>query len=252
MNKLRVLVAHSQKRTLQQTDAVFRRFHTLEWVVTPATDGSEALFKANNTPFDLIVIERDLQKVSSDRVLTGLRGVKEMSEIPIIWLGTPERNWEFEDEVQKKKVICIADPKDSRALLDAVVTCLNLISSRKQEPFRITALQAGQYLMRAGDVADQVFILKSGRLKASLLKDDGETILGFVEPGEFVGEMAYLNGERRSADVIAEQLSELIAIPITQFEATLANRPSWGVAMMKVLAKRLKKSNLFGAKKETP
>lgn len=249
MNKLRVLCAYADRKTYEFVESACKRFHTLEWQITPAADGSEAIFKASNSSFDLIVLEQGLLKIASDRTLSGLRNSKELNDVTVLWIGAPEKTASFEEEIERKKLLVVPTLTEPRLFLDALVTALNLLTSRKTGEFTVRALKPGDFLMKAGDAADQVFILKSGKLKASIKQGDEEIILGFIEPGEFVGEMAYLSGEKRSADVVAEQFSELISIPIRQFEATLASRPTWGVAMMKVLAKRLKQSNLFGGKK---
>src|SRR5687767_2361598 len=54
------------------------------------------------------------------------------------------------------------------------------------------------------DEADTFFVIDSGRIKVTILGDDGrEIILSILSPGDFFGEIALLDDEPRSATAIA-------------------------------------------------
>jgi hypothetical protein len=61
------------------------------------------------------------------------------------------------------------------------------------------------------------------------------------------GEMAYINGEPRAANVIAEGPSELIEIPFERLDHVLFQKPMWSKALMRTLSKRLKNANNYRA-----
>lgn len=68
-------------------------------------------------------------------------------------------------------------------------------------PFRFTA---GQILFQRGDTGDGVFVLASGRIKLALLSAQGrELVLRHAEGGDFLGELAFLDGSQRSAMAVA-------------------------------------------------
>lgn len=76
------------------------------------------------------------------------------------------------------------------------------------------SLPGGETLYSAGDPADQLYFLRTGRLGAFRREDGHETqFLGVIRPGEPAGEMALVAGAPHSADVVALRDSELFALP---------------------------------------
>ncbi|MFC3070264.1 patatin-like phospholipase family protein [Phenylobacterium soli] len=76
------------------------------------------------------------------------------------------------------------------------------------------SLPGGQTLYAAGDPADQLYFLRTGRLGAFRREAGHEPeFLGVIRPGEPAGEMALIAGAPHSADVVALRDSELFALP---------------------------------------
>jgi len=76
------------------------------------------------------------------------------------------------------------------------------------------SLPGGQPLYSAGDPADQLFFLRTGRLGAFRREPGREPqFLGVIRPGEPAGEMSLIAGAPHSADVVALRDSELFALP---------------------------------------
>lgn len=76
------------------------------------------------------------------------------------------------------------------------------------------SLPGGQTLYAAGGPADQLYILRTGRLGAFRREAGQEPLfLGVIRPGEPAGEMALVAGIPHSADVVALRDSEVIALP---------------------------------------
>ena len=68
------------------------------------------------------------------------------------------------------------------------------------------------------EFGDIVFIIVSGTVKITRVNDEGkEVILSLLGPGEIFGEMAILDGEARSANALAQENCELIAIQRSEF-----------------------------------
>ena len=108
-------------------------------------------------------------------------------------------------------------------------------------PYVTRKIKMGDLLIKIGDAAEQIYILKKGKLQAFHVNDhDQKVILGEVIPGEFVGEMAYFNSEPRSASVIALEDSELFEIPVKTFDRVIYQKPAWAMKMIETLSKRLK------------
>jgi CRP/FNR family transcriptional regulator, cyclic AMP receptor protein len=63
---------------------------------------------------------------------------------------------------------------------------------------------AGEMIFHRGDVGDSVIGLATGRVKLSLVTRQGrELVLRHAEPGDFLGELAFLDPAPRSADATA-------------------------------------------------
>jgi predicted acylesterase/phospholipase RssA/CRP-like cAMP-binding protein len=94
---------------------------------------------------------------------------------------------------------------------------------------------AGEWLFRAGDEADGLYLVRSGRL--DVLRDGA--VVRSLGPGTAVGELALLSGGRRSADVRARRDTHLLALPRAAFDGVMAEHPSAPVAVAGVLAEQL-------------
>ena len=94
------------------------------------------------------------------------------------------------------------------------------------------------------EFGDIVFIIITGTVKITRVNDEGkEVILSLLGPGEIFGEMAILDGEARSANALAQENCELIAIQRNEFLRLLRRNFKISFALMGELAKRLRKSD---------
>jgi CRP/FNR family cyclic AMP-dependent transcriptional regulator len=74
-----------------------------------------------------------------------------------------------------------------------------------------------------------------------------ERTLAVLGPGEFVGEMAILTGENRSATATTEEETRLVPIDAAMLEHLVARSPEVAVRLLKRLAFRLKAANDLAA-----
>ncbi|WP_292072377.1 cyclic nucleotide-binding domain-containing protein, partial [Brevundimonas sp. UBA7534] len=75
------------------------------------------------------------------------------------------------------------------------------------------ALTGGEPLFQAGDPADTLYLVRSGRLGVFRVEDaQPAQFLGVVRAGEPVGEMAMLAGTPHTASVVALRDSEILAL----------------------------------------
>jgi CRP/FNR family cyclic AMP-dependent transcriptional regulator len=94
------------------------------------------------------------------------------------------------------------------------------------------------------DEADTFFVIESGRIKVTILGDDGrEIILSILSPGDFFGEIALLDDDPRSATAIAIEDTELLCLARPDFQAVMETNPSITLALIKVLTGRLRRAN---------
>jgi CRP-like cAMP-binding protein len=91
---------------------------------------------------------------------------------------------------------------------------------------------------------DFFFMIVEGRIKVTILGDDGrEIILSVLGPGDFFGEMALLDNEPRSATAIAAEETELLCLHRNDLSTVLADNRAILTSFIKVLTSRLRKAN---------
>ena len=101
------------------------------------------------------------------------------------------------------------------------------------------ALTGGETLFAAGDTADTLYLLRSGRLGVFRQEDDQPSqMLGVVRPGEPVGEMAMLAGTKHTATVTALRDSELLALPRDAFFEAARTEPDLMVELSRLMMQR--------------
>lgn len=83
------------------------------------------------------------------------------------------------------------------------------------------ALSDGDVLVREGDVAEEVFFLRSGALSAWVDTPSGDVHVATVDQGSVIGEIPMVAGGTRSATLRAEGSVEVVAIPRSMFERWL-------------------------------
>jgi CRP-like cAMP-binding protein len=87
---------------------------------------------------------------------------------------------------------------------------------------RHRSLKRGEALFRKGDEGTSLYIVKSGSVKIVLPSKMGDEVAAAIlSEGDFFGEMALLDEMPRSADVVALEPSELLALSQKDFLAFL-------------------------------
>ena len=107
---------------------------------------------------------------------------------------------------------------------------------------RPISIRGGEYLFRSGDIADQLFVVRTGRLRALVESDDGVRVVRELGPGDVLGELALLTGSPRSASVLAVRDSELLSLEGSRFDALLADDPAFARTLLRELARQLQVS----------
>jgi CRP-like cAMP-binding protein len=104
--------------------------------------------------------------------------------------------------------------------------------------------EAGEVVFKEGDEGSTCYIVRSGRARAIREHPDGRSItLAHFEPGDIFGEMAMLDGERRSATVETTEGTEAIAILSADMHRLLREYPDISVKLITALGQRLRDTN---------
>ena len=102
----------------------------------------------------------------------------------------------------------------------------------------------GNYIFLEDSEGEQCFFVLEGSVKVTRLSKDGrEVILAMLNEGDFFGEMSLLDGESRSANVIALEKTKVLTLDRNDFIAVINDYPSIAVQLLKELARRLRKSD---------
>ena len=104
--------------------------------------------------------------------------------------------------------------------------------------------ERGEIIRRRGDPGTGMVIIVNGRVRISLVSEDGrEVTLTMLGPGEVLGEMSLLDGSECSADATAQEDCTLLAIDRTQFLRLLKSNSELCLQLMAVLFQRLRRAN---------
>lgn len=93
--------------------------------------------------------------------------------------------------------------------------------------FKVVTKQKNNTLFSQGETSDAAYILITGRMFATLLMADGSIKeVGYIEPGEIVGELGVLSNEPRTLTVTAIEDSKLLKLPAKDFLEVANQYPS--------------------------
>ncbi len=101
----------------------------------------------------------------------------------------------------------------------------------------------GTILFKEGDSGDEMFIIKSGKVRIFKKIGDVDKTLAILGPGEFFGEMAIIDGKPRSAYAETIEECKLLIINSETFDTMLRSNPEIAVRMIKKLSQRLRETN---------
>ena len=106
------------------------------------------------------------------------------------------------------------------------------------------SFRGGEVVFREGDDSDTCYIVRAGHARAVREHGDGRQItLATFGPGDFFGELAMFDDERRSATVEAVDALDSLGIPGVDMRALLSRHPEIAVKLVISLGRRLRAAN---------
>ncbi len=107
---------------------------------------------------------------------------------------------------------------------------------------RTRVVRPREQLFHKGDEGRHVYVIVRGKLKALTTSLEGDDVVFNIQgPGEMLGEIALLAGQRRTATITAIEKSELLMIERRDFIDCLRRNPEVTLKLLRVLAERLKR-----------
>ena len=105
------------------------------------------------------------------------------------------------------------------------------------------SLKVNEILFNQGDIPDNMYIVKSGKIAIYL--NDGATskVVSVVGVGELIGEISLFDQKSRSASARALSEASLVILPYEVLQNQLDGLPDWVKVTMKTLCDKLRDTN---------
>lgn len=100
----------------------------------------------------------------------------------------------------------------------------------------ITRLNKDEFLFKAGETSEAMYILRSGKLSVV----NGEAEVSTISPINMVGEMSFVDKIPRKFSIKATESSTLIVITREHFDEIFNDLPEWYLALYTSVLTRLK------------
>ena len=106
--------------------------------------------------------------------------------------------------------------------------------------------QKGEYICREGEEGDTFHIILDGELEVLVGEGDSEHAVSILKKGDFFGEMALLQGGRRSASVRVTRRAHLLRLDRASFNSLFLKNPKALEHFTRVLCKRVAEADKGG------
>lgn len=101
-------------------------------------------------------------------------------------------------------------------------------------------LKRTEFIHRAGDQSDQLYIVHQGKVKVYRLSEEGkEQLIRILEPGDFTGELTLFSPGRHDSYAEATEESRVCIINRNDLSALMQEHPTIGMHLLSELAQRL-------------
>jgi CRP-like cAMP-binding protein len=105
-------------------------------------------------------------------------------------------------------------------------------------------LPRGQSLFDEGDPGDRLYVVTEGKVKLGRTAGDGrENLLAVMGPGEMFGELSLFDPGPRTSTATAVTGTTLIGLGNADLDPWIRRRPDVSIAMLRALARRLRRTN---------
>jgi CRP-like cAMP-binding protein len=105
---------------------------------------------------------------------------------------------------------------------------------------RLLRFKKGDVIFRAGETTRNMYIIRTGTARVLIEKEGKQIPITDLGQGQYVGEMSFLTGVKRSATVIAATDIIVNEIPPEILEDEHLGLSTWAVSIAKVLVRRIR------------
>jgi CRP/FNR family cyclic AMP-dependent transcriptional regulator len=105
-------------------------------------------------------------------------------------------------------------------------------------------LSRGDVLFAEGDEGDRLYVVTEGKIKLGRTSSDGrENLLSILGPGEMFGELSLFDPGPRTSTATSITATTLIGLGNSDLDPWIRRRPDVSIAMLRALARRLRRTN---------
>jgi SulP family sulfate permease len=171
-------------------------------------------------------------------------------ESPVSVVGELDEALEWVEDRNLEDAVCALGEHKALELAE-----FELFKGRKTETLAALepsmekrSYKAGDKIFKRGDTGDEIFLIRNGAVRIMLpLSEKQSHHLGTFGRGSFFGEMAFLDGDVRSADAVAFSDTELYVLSRKTFDAVAEDHKKLALGLMagiaSVIASRLRYTN---------
>ncbi|MDR2165418.1 MAG: Crp/Fnr family transcriptional regulator [Zoogloeaceae bacterium] len=106
----------------------------------------------------------------------------------------------------------------------------------------------GALILHKGGAGDHLLFLLAGRLQAIDTNEEGKEIgLSFILPGDYFGELSIVDGQPRSASVVACETSLIALLPRRQAQMLIYHHPLVAERVLKRMAASVRQASSYRA-----
>jgi serine/threonine-protein kinase len=116
----------------------------------------------------------------------------------------------------------------------------DLVRFMRGDDLPIRRFQAGELIVREGEIGRTAYVIDEGRCEAFRTVDERRFVLREMGPGEVFGEMAILNAEPRTASVMALEDTTVREVSAGTLELEVGAMKPWMSALIRTLAERFR------------
>ena len=106
-----------------------------------------------------------------------------------------------------------------------------------------TVYHDGQDVIRQGEIGDCMYVVQSGQVEVLQSGEYGDQHLAFLKAGDFFGEMAVFEKEKRSATVRSAGESRVLKVDRKTLLRRIGEDPLLAVNLLQTMSRRIRDLN---------
>lgn len=159
------------------------------------------------------------------------------SHVDFLTIGNRASLEQFQEDLINGQIDSVPKPIRLQVLLEAIENCLNRNALRDIRSFK---LKKGESLFNQGDDPKGIYVLRRGKVAIQMEREGRTFTLKEISTPQMIGEMAFIDGSKRSATIEVLEDSEFLELDLSDFKDYMTNQPVWVKLLIDTLVRRLR------------